>query len=149
LGEPQILREKQKQEIAPGTDIDSNTHLLMIEDIALARLLVKFKKPLRITDAELVVPTRHFKNKRVIELQYEFIEPQSKDKVGSVGKMRMTAREEGLQSAREVLAVMHPGAQTLKDIGIASESKLLLARANITCWSSMIEELGSSIHRLD
>jgi hypothetical protein len=71
-GEPQILREKQKQEIAPGIDLDS------------------------ITDAELVIPKRHFKIKRVIELQYEFIGPQSKGKVGSVGKMRMTAREEGL-----------------------------------------------------
>ena len=69
--EPQILREKQKQEIAPGIDLDSYTNLQMIEDIALARLLVKFKKPLRITDAELLIPTRHFKNKRVIELQYD------------------------------------------------------------------------------
>jgi hypothetical protein len=121
----------------------------MIEGIALARLLVKFKKLLRITDAEFVIPTRHFMNKRVIELQSEFIEQQSKAKAGSVGKMGMTAREEEIQLVREVLAVMHPGAQTLEDIGIAPESKVLLAQANVTCWASMIEDVGSSSHRLD
>ncbi len=87
----------------------------------------------------MVIPTRPFKNKHVIELQYEFIEPQSKAKVGSVGKIRMTAREEGLQSVREVLSVIHPVMQTLEDIGIAPESKVLLARVSVTCWSSTIE----------
>jgi hypothetical protein len=29
----------------------------------------------------------------------------------------MTARQEGQQSVRDILSVMHPSAQTLKDIG--------------------------------
>ncbi len=118
-GEPKILQEKQNQEIAPGIDLDSNTHLLMIEGIALAQLILKFKKLLRITDAEFVIPTRHFKNKRVIELQYKFIELQSKVKVGSVGQMGMTSRKEGLQSVREVLALLHPGANKHLKISIS------------------------------
>jgi hypothetical protein len=54
--------------------------------------------------------------------------------------MRMTARGEGQQSIREVLTVMHPGVQTLKDIGIAPESKMLLARDIVTCWAAMLED---------
>ena len=80
------IREIQRpQKIAPAwVSTSTQTYTLpTIEDIALARLLVKLKKPLRITDAKLVLTPRHFKNKGIIELQYEYIEPQSKAKVGS------------------------------------------------------------------
>jgi hypothetical protein len=103
---------------------------LAVDDIALARLLVKFKKPLHITDGEVVIPTKAVKGKTV-ELYYGYAEPQEKATTGERGRMRMTARQEGQQSVRDILSVMHPSAQNLKDIGITMASKALLTQANV------------------
>jgi hypothetical protein len=47
------------------------------ENIALARLLVNFKKPLHITDGEVVISTKDVKGKTV-ELYYEYAKTQVK-----------------------------------------------------------------------
>ena len=44
----------------------------------------------------------------------------------------MTVRQEGQQSVRDILATIHPTAQTLKDIGITKENKTFLTQANVT-----------------
>ena len=51
----------------------------------------------------------------------------------------MTARQVGLQSVRDILATMHPTAQTLKDIGITKESKAFLTQANVKAYSAWTE----------
>ena len=94
-GEKQVIQGKQRQTEEQIDQVDLNTHLFTIEDIALARLLVKFKKPLNVTDGEVVVP------------------------------------KEGQQSVRNILATMHPTAETLKDIWITKESTAFLTQANV------------------
>ncbi len=124
-GEKQVIQGKQRQTTEQIDQIDLNAHLLTVDDIALARLLVKFKKPLHITDGEVVIPKKTVKGKTV-DLYYENAKPQEKDTTGERGRMRMTVRQEGQQSVRDILSVMHPSAQTLKDIGITMVSKALL-----------------------
>jgi hypothetical protein len=61
----------------------------------------------------------------------------------------MTARQEGQQSVRDILSVMHPSsAQTLKDIGITMASKALLAQANMKVWGvgAELKDLASGSH---
>ena len=43
-GEKQVIQGKQRQATEQIDQIDLNAHLLTVDDIALARLLVKFKK---------------------------------------------------------------------------------------------------------
>jgi hypothetical protein len=71
-GEKQVIQGNQRQVTEQIDHIDLNTHLLTVDDIALARLLVKFKKPLHITDGEVVIPTKVVKDKTV-ELYYEYV----------------------------------------------------------------------------
>jgi hypothetical protein len=85
-GEKQVIQGKQRQVTEQIDQIDLNTHLLTVEDIALARLLVKFKKPLHITDGEVVIPTKVVKGKTV-ELYYEYAKLQEKDTTGERGRM--------------------------------------------------------------
>jgi hypothetical protein len=49
-GEEQVIQGKQRQATEQIDQIDLNANLLTVDDITLARLLVKFKKSLRITD---------------------------------------------------------------------------------------------------
>jgi hypothetical protein len=58
---------------------------LTVDDIALARL-VKFKKPLHITDGEVVKPTKDVKGKTV-ELYYEYSKPEEMTITGERGRM--------------------------------------------------------------
>ncbi len=57
-GEKQVIQGKQRQATEQIDQIDLNVHLLTVDDITLARLLVKFKKPLHITDGEVVIPAK-------------------------------------------------------------------------------------------
>jgi hypothetical protein len=125
-GEKQVMIKRKKRQATEQIDqIDLNAHLLTVDDITLDCLLVKFKKPLHITDGEVVIPTKAVKGKTV-ELYYEYAKPQEKTQTGERGRMRMTTRQEGQQSVRDILSVMHPETQTLKDIGITMTSKALL-----------------------
>jgi hypothetical protein len=123
---------------------------LTIDDFALARLLVKFKKLLHITDGEVVIPTKAVKGKSV-ELYYEYAKPQEKTTTGERGRMRMTDRQEGQQSVRDILSVIHPSAQTLKDIGITMTIKTLLTQANVKVWGvwAELKEIASGSHLSD
>ncbi len=85
-GEKQVIKGKQSQVTEQIDQIDLNTHLLTVDDITLARLLVKFKKPLHITDGEVVIPTKAVKVKTV-ELYYEYTKSQEKDTTGERGRM--------------------------------------------------------------
>jgi hypothetical protein len=149
-GEKQVIQGKQRQATEQIDQIDLNAHLLTVDDIALARLLVKFKKPLHITDGEVVIPTKAVKGKTV-ELYYEYAKPQEKAQTGERGRMRMTARQEGQQSVRDILTVMHPAAQTLKDIGITMASKALLTQASVKVWGvwAELKELANASHWSD
>ncbi len=122
-GEKQVIQGKQSQTTEQIDQIDLNAHLLTVDDITLASLLVNFKKPLHITDGEVVIPTKAVKDKTV-DLYYEYAEPQEKTQTGERGRMQMTSRQERQQSVRDILTVMHPAAQTLKDIGITMASKV-------------------------
>ncbi len=146
-GEKQVIQGKQRQATEQIDQIDLNTHLLTLDDITLARLLVKFKKPLHITDGEVVIPTKVVKDKTV-ELYYEYAKPQEKTTTGARGRMRMTTRQDGQQSVRDILSVMHPSDQTLKDIGITMASKALLTQVNVKVWGVWTElrEFASGIH---
>ena len=64
--------------------------MFTIDDISLARLLVKFKKSLNVIDGEVVVPTKSVKGKNV-QLHYEYLQPQEKD---AKGWMQMTVSQE-------------------------------------------------------
>jgi hypothetical protein len=85
-GEKQVIRGKQSQVTEQIDQIDMDTHLLTVDDITLARLLVKFKKSLHITDGEVVIPTKVVKGKTV-ELYYEYTKPQEKVTTGERGRM--------------------------------------------------------------
>ena len=63
----------------------------------------------------------------------------------------MTTRQEGQQSVRDILSVMHPSAQTLKDIGITMASKALLTQAHVKVWGvwAELKELASGSHWSD
>ncbi len=80
-GRKQVIQGKQRQVTEQIEQIDLNTHLLTVDDITLARLLVKFKKPLHITDGEVVIPTKDAKGKTV-ELYYEYAKLQEKATTG-------------------------------------------------------------------
>jgi hypothetical protein len=85
-GEKQVIQGKQRQTTEQIDQIDLNVHLLTVDDITLARLLVKFKNPLHITDGEVVIPTKTVKGKPV-ELYYEYAKPQEKTTTGERGRM--------------------------------------------------------------
>ncbi len=98
-----------------------NSHLLTVDDVVyvtLARLLVKFKKSLHITDGEVVIPTKGVKGKTV-ELYYEYVKSQEKATTGERGRMRMTVRQEGQQSAQANVKVWDVWAE-LKDLASGS-----------------------------
>jgi hypothetical protein len=137
-GEKQVIQGKQRQVTEQIDQIDLNTHLLTVDDITLAHLLVKFKKPLHITDGEVVIPTKAVKGKTV-EIYYEYAKPQEKAQTDERGRIRMTVRQEGQQSVRDILTVMHPAPQTLKDIGITMASKSLLTKATVKVWGVWAE----------
>jgi hypothetical protein len=63
----------------------------------------------------------------------------------------MTVRQEGQQSVRDILSVMHPSAQTLKDVGITMSSKTLLTQVNVKVWDvwSELKEVASGGHWSD
>jgi len=61
-GEEQEIQGKPRQATEQIDQIDLNANLLTVDDITLARLLVKFKKPLHITDGEVVIPTKVVKD---------------------------------------------------------------------------------------
>jgi hypothetical protein len=105
-----------------GWKVKQISFITGVDDIALARLLVKFKKPLHITDGEVVIPAKTVKGK-TLELYYE----------------------------RDILTVMHPAAQTLKDIGITMASKALLTQASVKVWGvwAELKELDSASHWSD
>ncbi len=149
-GEKQVIQGKQRQSTEQIDQIDLNVHILTVDDIALARLLVMFKKPLHITDGEVVIPTKAVKGKTV-DLYYENAKPQEKDTKGERGRMRMTARQEGQQSVRDILSVMYSSAQTLKDIGITMASKAILTQANVKVWGvwAELKEFASGRHWSD
>ncbi len=113
---------------------------------SLGRLL----QPLNITDGEVVIPTKTVKGKTV-EVYYEYAKPQEKSTTGESGWMWMTTRQEGQQSVRDILSVMNPSDQTLKDIGITMTSKALLTQTNVKVWgvSTELKELASGSHLSD
>ncbi len=84
LGDKQVIQGKQRQATEEIDQIDLNAHLLTVDDIALARLLVKLKKTLHITDGEVVIPTKTVKGKTV-ELYYEYAKTQEKAQTGERG----------------------------------------------------------------
>jgi hypothetical protein len=63
----------------------------------------------------------------------------------------MTARQEGQQSVRDILIVMNPSAQTLKDIGITMTSKALLTQTNVKVWGvwAELKEFAIGSHSSD
>jgi hypothetical protein len=71
-GEKQVIQGKQRQATEHIDQIDLNAHLLTVDDITLAQMLVKFKKPLHILDGEVVILTKAVKDKTV-ELYYEYV----------------------------------------------------------------------------
>ncbi len=86
-GEKQVIQGKQRQATEHIDQIDLNVHLLTVDDIALAQMLVKFKKPLHIIDGEVVILTKAVKGKTV-ELYYEYAKPQEKKATtGERGRM--------------------------------------------------------------
>jgi hypothetical protein len=111
-------------------------------------LLVKFKK-LHITDGEVVIPTKEVKDKTV-EFYYEYANPQEKVTTGERGRIRITVRQEGQQSVRDI-SVIHPSTQTLKDIGITMTSKDLLTQYNVKVWGvwTELKEFASGSHWSD
>ena len=89
--------------------------------------------------------------RRNVELYYECAKTQEKATTGERGRMRKTVRQEGQQSVRDILTVMHPAAQTLKDIGITMASKAFLTPANVKVWGvwAELKELDSGSHWSD
>jgi hypothetical protein len=65
--------------------------------------------------------------------------PQEKTITGEKGRTRMTSRQEGQQSVTDILSVMHPSVQTLKDIGITMTSIAFLTQANVKVWGVWAE----------
>ncbi len=65
--------------------------------------------------------------------------------------MRITVRQEGQKSVRDILTVMHPVVQTLKDIGITMASKALLTQVSVKVWGvwTELKELASVNHWSD
>ena len=63
----------------------------------------------------------------------------------------MTVRQEGQQSVRDILSVMHPSDQTLKDIGITMASKEFLTQVNVKVWGvwTELKELVRESHWSD
>jgi hypothetical protein len=152
-GEKQVIQGKQREATEQIDQIDLNAHLLTVDDIVLARLLVKLKKPLHITDGEVVIPTKVVKDKTV-ELHYEYAKPQEKEQTCERGRIRMTvrhARQEGQQSVRDILTVMHTAGQTLQDIGITMASKALLTQDSVKVWGvwAELKEFSNARHWSD
>ena len=72
-----MIQGMQRQTEEQIDQVDLNAHLFTIDDIAPVLLLDKFKKPLNVTDGEVVVPTKAVKGKNV-QLHYEYLQPQEK-----------------------------------------------------------------------